>query len=104
MEAYDRRGTARTWDIIEAVQRIAEARGTSMAAVALAWVTDRPGVTSTILGARTLEQLEDNLSSVEVRLDDEERAALDEASDLQATDYPYGELGIDQRDRDLATG
>ena len=104
MEAYDRRGTARTWDIIEAVQRIAEARGTSMATVALAWVTDRPGVTSTILGARTLEQLEDNLSSVEVRLDDDERAALDQASDLQATDYPYGEMGIDQRDRDLATG
>jgi aryl-alcohol dehydrogenase-like predicted oxidoreductase len=104
MEAYDRRGTARTWDIIEAVQRIAEARGTSMATVALAWVTDRPGVTSTILGARTLEQLEDNLSSVEVRLDDDERAALDKASDLNATDYPYGEMGLDQRDRDLATG
>ncbi len=104
MEAYDRRGTARTWDIIEAVQRIAEARGTSMATVALAWVTDRPGVTSTILGARTLEQLEDNLSSVEVRLDDDERAALDQASDLHATDYPYGDLGVDQRDRDLATG
>jgi len=49
MEAWDRRGTARTWDVIEAVQRIAEARGVSMAEVALAWVTDRPGVTSTIL-------------------------------------------------------
>jgi aryl-alcohol dehydrogenase-like predicted oxidoreductase len=104
MEAYDRRGTARTWDIIDAVQQVAEARGTTMAAVALAWVTNRPGVTSTILGARTLEQLEDNLSSVDVRLDDDERAALDRASDLDATDYPYGELGIDQRDRDLATG
>jgi aryl-alcohol dehydrogenase-like predicted oxidoreductase len=104
MEAYDRRGTARTWDIIDAVQQIAEARGTSMATVALAWVTDRPGVTSTILGARTLDQLEDNLSSVEVRLDDDERAALDRASDLNATDYPYGEMGIDQRGRDLATG
>ena len=104
MEAYDRRGTARTWDIIEAVQHVAEARGTSMATVALAWVTDRPGVTSTILGARTMEQLEDNLSSVEVRLDDDERAALDKASDLRATDYPYGEMGLDQRDRDLAAG
>ena len=41
---------------------------------------------------------------VDVRLDDDERAALDRASDLDATDYPYGELGIDQRDRDLATG
>src|SRR3954447_850747 len=102
MEAYDRRGTARTWDIIEAVQRIAEARGTSMAAVALAWVTDRPGVTSTILGARTLEQLEDNLASVDVRLEEEELRSLEKASDLHAADYPYGELALDQRDRDLA--
>ena len=104
MEAYDRRGTARTWDIVDAVQQIAEARGTSMAAVALSWVTNRPGVTSTILGARTMEQLEDNLGSVDVALDADERDALDRASDLHATDYPYGELGLDQRDRDLASG
>ena len=104
MEAWDRRGTPRTWDIIDAVQRVADARGASMAAVALAWVTDRPGVTSTILGARTMEQLEDNLSSVDVTLEAEEVAALDEASDLHATDYPYGELAVDQRSRDLATG
>jgi len=104
MEAWDRRGTGRTWDIIEAVQRIAEARGASMAAVALAWVTGRPGVTSTILGARTLEQLEDNLGSVDVHLDADELSALDAASDLHVGDYPYGELAVDQRDRDLATG
>ena len=61
MEAYDRRGTERTWAIIDAVQQVAEARGVSMAEVALSWVTDRPGVTSTILGCRTLEQLETNL-------------------------------------------
>ncbi|GMA88517.1 hypothetical protein GCM10025868_37670 [Angustibacter aerolatus] len=59
MEAYDRRGTERTWDVVAAVQEVAEARGVSMAEVALAWVTDRPGVTSTILGARTLEQARD---------------------------------------------
>ena len=104
MEAWERRGTERTWDIVEAVQRIADARGTSMAAVALAWVTDRPGVTSTILGARTIEQLEDNLSSTDVELSADEVAALHEASDLHATDYPYGELALDQRSRDLATG
>ena len=62
MEAWDRRGTDRTWDIIDAVQRVADDRGTTMAQVALSWVTNRPGVTSTILGARTLEQLEDNLA------------------------------------------
>jgi len=102
MEAWDRRGTDRTWDIIAAVQRIAEQRGVSMAQVALSWVTNRPGVTSTILGARTMEQLEDNLGSVEVHLDDEEAAGLDEASDLRATDYPYGALALDQRGRELA--
>ena len=68
-----------------------------MAEVALAWVTDRPGVTSTILGARTLEQLETNLRAADLHLTDEETAALDEASDLGAADYPYGEMGIEQQ-------
>jgi len=104
MEAWERRGTDRTWDIVEAVQRIADERGVSMAQVALAWVTNRPGVTSTILGARTREQLEDNLASVDCALSDEEVGQLDRASDLHATDYPYGALGLDQRSRDLAGG
>ncbi|MDT7713835.1 MAG: hypothetical protein QOG46_2742 [Pseudonocardiales bacterium] len=101
MEAWDRRGTERTWDIIEAVQGIAESRGVSMAEVALAWVTDRPGVTSTILGARTLEQLDTNLRSADLHLTAAETAALDGASDLHAPDYPYGDLGLDQRSRSL---
>ena len=99
MEAWDRRGTARTWDVIEAVQRIAESRDVSMAEVALAWVTDRPGVTSTILGARTLDQLETNLRAAGLHLTAEETATLDEVSDPQPTDYPYGTLGVDQRSR-----
>ena len=102
MEAYDRRGTDRTWNVIDAVQKVAEDRGVSMAEVALAWVTDRPGVTSTILGARTTDQLETNLRAADLHLSAEETAALDQASDLQATDYPYGELGVDQRSRNLA--
>jgi aryl-alcohol dehydrogenase-like predicted oxidoreductase len=102
MEAYERRGTERTWAIIDAVQKVAEDRGVSMAEVALAWVTDRPGVTSTILGARTTEQLDANLRAADLHLDLEEAAALDEASDLGATDYPYGELGVDQRNRVLS--
>jgi aryl-alcohol dehydrogenase-like predicted oxidoreductase len=101
MEAWERRGTDRTWAIIDAVQSVAEARGVSMAEVALAWVTDRPGVTSTILGARTVEQLETNLRAAELHLDATEIAALDEASDLHAPDYPYGTLGLDQRSRAL---
>ncbi len=99
MEAYDRRGTERTWNVIDAVQKVAEDRGVSMAEVALAWVTARPAVTSTILGARTLGQLETNLRAAGLHLTAAETAALDAASDPHITDYPYGELGVDQRDR-----
>ena len=102
MEAYDRRSTERTWRVIDAVQEIAEARDVSMAEVALAWVTDRPGVTSTILGCRTMEQLETNLRAADLTLTEEETTALDRASDLHASDYPYGELGVDQRSRKLS--
>jgi len=101
MEAYDRRGTELTWNVIDAVQKVAEDRGVSMAEVALAWVTDRPGVTSTILGARTLDQLETNLRSAQLHLTEAERTALDAASDPHVSDYPYGELGVDQRARTL---
>jgi aryl-alcohol dehydrogenase-like predicted oxidoreductase len=75
-----------------------------MAEVALAWVTARPGVTSTILGARTLGQLEANLCSAQLELTAAETAALDVASDPHVADYPYGELGQDQRDRTLPGG
>jgi aryl-alcohol dehydrogenase-like predicted oxidoreductase len=104
MEAYDRRGTERTWNVIDAVQKVAEDRGISMAQVALAWVTDRPAVTSTILGARTMGQLEANLRSAGLHLTAAEMAALDAASDPHPVDYPYGELGVDQRARVLPGG
>jgi aryl-alcohol dehydrogenase-like predicted oxidoreductase len=102
VEAYGRRGTVqRTWDVIDAVREVAAGRGASMAQVAIAWLVDRPGVTSVILGARTLEQLTDNLGAAGLHLSAEEAARLDAASDPGAADYPYGELGLDQRDRRL---
>jgi len=104
MEAYDRRGSDRTWRVIDAADRVAESRGISTAEVALAWVNNRPAVVSTIIGARTSEQLQANLRAAGLELSSEECAALDEASDLGATDYPYGELGIKQRARDLGGG
>jgi aryl-alcohol dehydrogenase-like predicted oxidoreductase len=99
MEAWDRRGVDRTWEVIGAVDEIAKARGVSMAEVALAWVTGRPGVTSTILGARTTEQLEVNLRAADLRLSTDELVALDVASDPRPVDYPYGEMGVEQRGR-----
>jgi len=102
MEAWERRGTERTWDIVSAVQEVAERRGVSMAEVALAWVTDRPGVTSTILGARTLDQLRTNLAAAGLHLEPDEVEALDAASDPHVADYPYGEMGLQQRSRSLS--
>jgi len=104
MEAYDRRNTGQTWNIIEVVQRIAEQRGVSMAEVALSWVTNRPGVTATILGARTVEQLQSNLASAELTLTAEETAQLEAVSTPEIADYPYGEMGIAQQSRKLTGG
>jgi aryl-alcohol dehydrogenase-like predicted oxidoreductase len=102
MEAYARRNPEeRTWRVIDAVGSVAEARGVPMAQVALAWLVDRPAVTSVILGARTLEQLDDNLGAAELHLSAEETALLGEASMPIVDDYPYGDLGVGQRDRPL---
>jgi aryl-alcohol dehydrogenase-like predicted oxidoreductase len=102
VEAYDRRSThQRTWDVIEAVQSVAQSRGVTMPQAALAWVVDRPMVSSVILGARTVEQLQDNLGAAGLHLSEEETAQLDAASDPGAADYPYGGPGIDQRSRAL---
>jgi aryl-alcohol dehydrogenase-like predicted oxidoreductase len=103
MEAYGRRGgEQRTWDVVDTVQAIADDRGISMAQVALAWVHDRAQVTSVILGARTVKQLEDNLGMADLTLSAEETIRLDVASDPGAADYPYGEMGASQRHRDIA--
>jgi aryl-alcohol dehydrogenase-like predicted oxidoreductase len=105
VEAYDRRGKSeRTWAVIDAVQGIAEKRSVSMAQVALAWLADRPTVTSVILGARTTEQLEDNLGAADLHLSPEETAQLDAASDPEPADYPYGGPGVDQRARKISGG
>ena len=100
MEAYDRVSSRqRTWDVLEAVQDVAERRGASMPQVALAWLAARPAVTSVILGARTTDQLHDNLRSVDVGLDPDDVARLDAVSDPGRADYPYGDVGAEQRSR-----
>jgi aryl-alcohol dehydrogenase (NADP+) len=104
MEAYDRRGTDRTWHVVDAVREIAGQHGVSMAEVALAWVTARPAVSSTILGARTVSQVEANLRAARLHLTPAQTAALDAASDPHPADYPYGELGVEQRARTLPAG
>jgi len=102
IEAYDKvGGQARTWDTLEAVQDVAKAHGASMAQVALAWLVARPAVTSVILGARTTEQLRDNLGAADLVLSEDEMARLELVSDPAPADYPYGGPGINQRSRTL---
>ena len=102
VEAYGpRNAQERTWRIIGAVREVAESRAVSMAQVSLAWVADRPAVTSVILGARTVAQLEDNLAAADMRLSADETERLTEASEPVVADYPYGAPGIEQRSRDL---
>ncbi len=105
VESWHRRSqNQRVRDVVEAVRAIAEARGISMAQVALAWLVDRPAVTSVILGARTTAQLDDNLAAAGLHLTAEETERLDRASDPGAADYPYGGPGTAQRDRPLEGG
>jgi len=68
------------YDIIEALVEIGEAHDVSAAQVALAWTLGRPGIASAIVGARTEEQLADNLRAAELELGAEERTRLDQLS------------------------
>ena len=76
------------YDIVDALVEIGEAHGVSAAQVALAWLLGRPGVTSLVIGARTDEQLADNLAAASLELAAEERARLDELSEPPLL-YPY---------------
>jgi aryl-alcohol dehydrogenase-like predicted oxidoreductase len=68
------------WRTLEVLSKVASEVGRAPAQVALNWVAQRPGVVSTLLGARTVEQLEDNLAALEFELTAEQRARLDEVS------------------------
>ncbi len=82
---YDR---DRLYDIVETLVGIAEHRGVSAPQIALAYLLGRPAVTSLVIGARTTEQLADNLAAASLRLTESERADLDKAS-APPLIYPY---------------
>ncbi|MBY0495767.1 MAG: aldo/keto reductase [Cyanobacteria bacterium] len=79
--------TERNLRIIDELIRIAGELGTSPAGVALAWVQSRPGVTSTIIGARRLDQLDQNLAALDITLRDADIAALNALSE-PALNFP----------------
>lgn len=72
--------TERNWTIVEVVQRVAQECDESAARVALAWVNQRPGVASTLMGVSKLEQLRDNILALELRLSVAHLALLDQVS------------------------
>lgn len=84
----DRFLSEKNLEIADTVAQVAQAAGKTPGQVALAWVAQQPGVTSPIFGARTLEQLEDNLGAADLALDDEAKKRLDEVSALELV-YPY---------------
>ena len=84
----DRHQTDRTWKILDAVRAVAAETGATAPQVSLAWLLGRPHVSSVIIGARTLAQLDDNLGAADLGLTDAQRATLDEASDV-TPGYPY---------------
>jgi aryl-alcohol dehydrogenase-like predicted oxidoreductase len=105
MEAWQARNdNPRTWEVIAAVEEIAAERGVSASQVALAWLADRPAVTSVILGARTTEQLADNLAAADVELTAEETGRLTQASQPKLGVYPYGPMAHEQRSRKIEGG
>lgn len=78
----------RNWRILAAVRAVAAEVNASPASVSLAWLLRQPQVTSCIFGARTIEQLEENVKAVDVTLTDEQAKQLDEASAFDVG-YPY---------------
>jgi aryl-alcohol dehydrogenase-like predicted oxidoreductase len=90
--------TERNWRILDALRDVATALGRTPAQVALAWATRRPGVASTILGATTLAQLEDNLTALDLAIPPEHGKRLDEVSALERA-HPYVFFGPEIQSR-----
>ena len=88
----------RAWNVVDALTPIAEAHGCSAARIALAWLLSKPVVTSVLVGAKRLGQLEDNIAAVDLALSDEEIRRLDAVSELPP-EYPGWMLATQGADR-----
>jgi aryl-alcohol dehydrogenase-like predicted oxidoreductase len=80
--------TERNWRILDVIQEVAKQTGHTPAEVALNWVAHQPGVTSTIIGATSLKQLDANLNAITLEVSEEAHKKLDEVSQLDAA-HPY---------------
>ena len=80
--------TEEEFKVVDVLLDVAKKLGTTPARVALAWAQAQAGVTSTIIGARTVQQLDDNLGGLDVHLSEEHLKALDEVS-RPKLNFPY---------------
>ena len=87
-ESWLRRSNKRNWAILQVVDETAKAHKATHSQVALAWLLQQPAVCSLIIGARTIEQLDDNLAASRVSLSQEESIRLNEVSEPDEP-YPY---------------
>ena len=85
-ERYAAFDNERNWRILDAVRAVADACNTTATAVSLAWLLQKPAVSSVIFGARSLAQLDDNLKAAGLVLTAEQMKTLDDAS---AVSWPY---------------
>jgi aryl-alcohol dehydrogenase-like predicted oxidoreductase len=92
-------GNDQNWSTLDAVRDVAAAHGVTPTQVAYSWIANRPSVIAPIIGAKTLEQLEENLVAADLDLDAESTALLDAVSAPRPNDYPYGPFGDKQRGR-----
>lgn len=90
VEAYDIRNTEKTHRVLAVLDDIAKQHQRPMSDIALAWLGEKPGVSSILLGARTAQQLKANLSAANVTLPDKHIAELDAVSAPGLPAYPYG--------------
>ncbi len=91
-DTYKQFDNDRCWAMLDVVRAVAKRRETTPAAVALGWLLARPEVTAILVGARDVRQLDENLRSLEVKLEVEDLALLDRAS-APEWGYPYAFIG-----------
>ena len=89
VEAYDIRNTDQTYAVLDMAETISKETGRPMSHIAMAWLLARPGVSSILLGARTAEQLADNLNAAGLVLDKKDQDRLTAASAIRLPAYPY---------------
>jgi aryl-alcohol dehydrogenase-like predicted oxidoreductase len=90
----------RAFDIIEQLQPMAKVKGTTIAGLALAWLLHQPVVTTVIIGANKMDQLEDNLKSVDLRFTADDLEQLNKVSQLPP-EYPGWMLEFTGGDRKI---